>query len=142
MVCTAQPMHESRIVAATPPCTEPIGLYIHSAGSIANSARPGSTSTIVKSSSRAIGGGGNVPSTIAPRYSIPVILMPDSAIAAGSSQLKLRVRSCPIAFTEDTLTQELHHATLGPIGLGGHAVAASLITSSPDSRAMRERGTT
>ncbi len=86
-------MHESRSVAAMPPWTEPIGLYIHSAGSIANTARPSSTATIVKSSSRAIGGGGSVPSTIALMHSRPDSSRAAAAVAAGSSQLKLRVRS-------------------------------------------------
>ena len=43
----------------------PIGLNIHSAGETAKTARPASASTISKSNSRAIGGGGSVPSMIA-----------------------------------------------------------------------------
>jgi hypothetical protein len=57
-------MHESSSVAATPPWTVPRGLYIHSAGSIANTARPCSAATIVKPSSSAIGGGAIVPPAI------------------------------------------------------------------------------
>src|SRR5262249_17026940 len=56
IVWTQQPSDESSSVAATPPWTEPIGLYIHSAGSIANTTRPGSTSAISNPRSEARGG--------------------------------------------------------------------------------------
>ena len=67
----AQPSEESSSVAATPPWTEPIGLYIHSAGVKAKITRPGSTSAISKSSSIAIGGGGSSPAAIARMASMP-----------------------------------------------------------------------
>ena len=63
-VWIAQPSEESSSVAATPPCTDPIGLYIHSAGVTAKITRPSSTSVISKSSSWAIGGGGSSPAAI------------------------------------------------------------------------------
>ncbi len=85
-------MHESRIVAAMPPWTEPIGLYIHSAGSIANTARPSCTSTSSNASRRAIGGGGSLPSTIACMHSRPGNSIAAAADTAGSSQLNVRVR--------------------------------------------------
>jgi hypothetical protein len=69
-------MHKSSSAAATPPWTEPIGLYIHSAGSSANTARPRSTSTSDIPKSSAIGGGGSAPVATSRRYSIPGFCSP------------------------------------------------------------------
>src|SRR4051794_23821043 len=89
----AQPSDESSRVAATPPWTEPIGLYIHSAGVTAKITRPGSTSVISKSSSSAIGGGGSSPAAILRIASIPGNDAAAVAVASGSDQLKVRMRS-------------------------------------------------
>jgi len=43
---------------------------------------------------RAIGGGGNVPSAIPRRYSMPGNRNPAAAVAAGSSHVNVRVRTC------------------------------------------------
>ena len=77
-------------MAATPPWTEPIGLYIHSAGSTAKTALPKSASTIDTSISWAKGGGDSVPSTVARRNSRPESSMAAAAVAAGSCHWKLR----------------------------------------------------
>ena len=92
MVWIAQPSEESSSVAATPPWTEPIGLYIHSSGVIAKITRPSSTSVISKSSSSAIGGGGSSPvGDLADRLD-PGSEAAAWAVASGSDQLNVRVR--------------------------------------------------
>src|SRR6478735_5397658 len=88
----AQPSEESSSVAATPPCTDPIGLYIHSCGVTAKITRPGSTSVISKSSSEAIGGGGSSPAAILRMASIPGSSAAACAVIIGSAQVKLRAR--------------------------------------------------
>ena len=95
VVWIAQPSEESSSVAATPPCTEPIGLYIHSAGVMAKITRPSSTSVISKSSSWAIGGGGSSPAAILRIASMPGSEAAAMAVSSGSDQVKVRTRSCP-----------------------------------------------
>ena len=92
MVWIAQPSEESSSVAATPPWTDPIGLYIHSAGVNAKITRPSSTSAISKSSSSAIGGGGSSPAAILRIASRPGSEAAAAAVASGSDQVNVRVR--------------------------------------------------
>src|SRR4051794_26880570 len=86
------PREESSSVAATPPWTEPIGLYIHSAGSMAKITRPGSTRVISNPSSSAIGGGGSSPAAIARIASMPGRSPAARAVMSGSDHVNVRVR--------------------------------------------------
>src|SRR4051794_39663209 len=88
----AQPSEESSSVAATPPWTDPIGLYIHSSGVKAKTTRPSSTSAISNSSSSAIGGGGSSPAAILRIASMPGSEAAATAVSSGSDQLKVRTR--------------------------------------------------
>ena len=92
----AQPSEESSSVAATPPCTEPIGLYIHSAGVMAKITRPSSTSVSSKSSSWAIGGGGSSPAAIFWIASRPESDAAAAAVASGSDHVNVRTRSVSV----------------------------------------------
>jgi hypothetical protein len=103
VVWTAQPSDESRIVAATPPWTEPIGLYIHSAGSSAKMTRPRSTSVIVMPSSSAIGGGGSSPAATMRIASSPGRSRTAPAVASGSLQVIVRLRSVVGCVTQPIL---------------------------------------
>ena len=92
----AHPSDESSSVAATPPCTDPIGLYIHSAGVTAKITRPSSASVISKSSSEAIGGGGSSPAAILRIASRPGSEAAAAAVASGSDHVKVRTRSVSV----------------------------------------------
>src|SRR5579859_6732012 len=105
MVCTAQPATEAASVHTSPPWTRPIGLYTDSSGVHSKTTRPWSTLVGDMFSSRAIGGGGILPSISARMNSSPDRPAPPATVAAWSYQVTTLDRGAP-------------HAAGCPAGLG------------------------
>lgn len=74
-------------MAATPPWTMPIGLYIDSSGSRTATTSPWPMLSQRSPKCAAIGGPGMRPSAMAVRYSKPVIVRPSRAVGSGSCQV-------------------------------------------------------
>src|ERR1700687_3495398 len=93
VVWMAQPIAESRIVIANPPCTTPIGLKRDSPASPTNVTLPSSAVPPVKPIVAVIGGAGSLPSKIARMNSRPLNPAPRVSASIGSSHVIVRVRA-------------------------------------------------
>src|SRR5712692_338416 len=117
VVWTAQPMAESRIVIANPPCTTPIGLYTCSPASPTKVTLPISTVPPVKPIVTVIGGAGSLPSKIACMNSRPVKSAPRVSASIGSVHVIVRLRAfASTSFIRSHCLLELDRASLNRCG--------------------------
>src|SRR6266851_1737104 len=144
VVCTAQPIAESRIAIAKPPCTTPIGLYRCSPASPMKVTLPASAAPPVNPIVSVIGGLGSLPSKIAWMNSRPLKPAPRVSTSIGSSPAIVRVRGLvSTSFIQSHRLFELDRASLNRLGAeapdGGRSDRACERQASHDLPADLER---